>query len=149
MSSWVSTEEQPEFSLQNLPYGVFSTHHDSTHRIGVAIGSHVLDLRILARKQAFKLLAFDTSTLEQPTLNRYAGLGRTVHSKVRSLLQDILRSDTSSGDVLRDNSELRNSALVSMKDVQMHLQMTIGDYTDFFTSPHHAQNVSSVEPYRW
>ena len=142
MSSWVSTDEQPEFSLQNLPYGVFSTQDDLNHRIGIAIGSHVLDLSILARKGVFMSLDFDTQTLEKATLNAFAGLGRKVHGKVRCLLQEILRSDTSSGDVLRDNPGLRTAALIPVARVEMHLPMTIGDYTDFFTSPYHAQNVS-------
>jgi fumarylacetoacetase len=30
------------FGLHNLPYGVFSTPDDSTHRIGVAFGAYVL-----------------------------------------------------------------------------------------------------------
>lgn len=145
MSSWVSTDGHPEFSLQNLPYGVFSTRADSNHHIGVAIGSHVLDLNILAVEEVFKPLDFDASCLERATLNEFAGLGKTVHRKVRSFLQEILKSDTSSGDVLRDNPELRKAALVPLESVQMHLPMNIGDYTDFFTSPYHAQNVSRVQ----
>ncbi|KIW31456.1 fumarylacetoacetase [Cladophialophora immunda] len=144
MSSWVSTDAQPGFSLQNLPYGVFSTSDDSRHRIGVAIGSNVLDLRILAQKQVFKPLDFDLSSLEQATLNCYAGLGHEVHNKVRRFLQEILSSDTLSADILRDNAELRNAALIPMEEAQMHLPMAIGDYTDFFTSPYHARNCTEI-----
>lgn len=143
MDSWVSTREQPEFSLQNLPYGIFSTKSDSTKRIGVAIGSHVLDLKVLAQKQVFDTLGIDTRVLQETTLNSYAALGRQVQRKVTGHLRELLRVDTSLGHVLRDDVELRRVSLVPMADAQMHLPMDIGDYTDFFTSPYHAQNVRS------
>lgn len=143
MESWISTDSHPEFSLSNLPYGVFKTGSDSTPRIGVAIGPYVLDLKTLAVKQpqVFAALEFDSTILEQTTLNRYAGLGREVHHKVRKLLQEILGLDTGLGHVLRDNVELRKLALVPLSEVQMLLPMDIGDYSDFFTSPYHARNV--------
>lgn len=144
MASWVSTEEHPEFSLQNLPYGVFSTALDPIPRIGVAIGSHALDLKILAQKQVFASLEFDINVLQETTLNAYAALGGQVHHEVRRLLQEILKADTTSGAILRDNAELRNAALISLHDIHMHLPMQIGDYTDFFTSPYHAQNVCGI-----
>lgn len=142
MRSWISTDENPEFSLQNLPYGVFSTQDDPKHRIGVALGSYVLDLKVLARHQTFQELSFDSTSLEQETLNQFAGLGREVHRELRQFLQEILSTDASSREVLRDNDDLRRRAFVPLKDVEMHLPMQIGDYTDFFTSPYHAQNVS-------
>lgn len=141
MDSWVSTREQPEFSLRNLPHGIFSTETDSTKRIGVAIGSHVLDLRALAQNQVFDPLGIDTRVLQETTLNSYAALGRQVQREVTGHLREILKADTSLGHVLRDDVELRKASLVPMTDAQMHLPMDIGDYTDFFTSPYHAQNV--------
>ena len=145
MSSWISIEENPQFSLQNLPYGIFSTLSDLNHRIGVAIGNYVLDMSVLTRKGVFESLNFDTSSLQQTTLNRYAGLGKATHNGVRHLVQDLLSADTASGEILRDNLHLRALALVPMTDAEMHLPMTIGDYSDFFTSPFHAQNVGSVQ----
>ena len=141
VQSWIPVSDDSDFSLQNLPYGIFSTaEHD--RRIGVAIGDQVLDLKALRQSQVFSGLGFDTSTLLEPTLNLYAGQGRNVHRKVRALLQELLQSQTSLGHVLRDNQELKQKALVPSENVEMHLPMSIGDYTDFFTSPYHAQNVS-------
>ncbi|KEF58408.1 fumarylacetoacetase [Exophiala aquamarina CBS 119918] len=141
MASWVETSEQPEFSLTNLPFGVFSTKSDSIPRIGVAIGSYVLDLKLLAQRRVFAGLDFNTDTLQATTLNTYAALGRHIHRRVRAYLQKVLAHDASVRHVLRDNVELREASLIDMRIVQMHLPMDIGDYTDFFTSPYHAQNV--------
>ena len=141
MTSWIEIAGDSDFSLQNLPYGVFSTSALGT-RIGVAVGNNVLDLKLLAHHGTFEGLGFDTSCLQQPMLNAYAGLGRTVHRRVRDFLQDLLGSESSTGKLLRDNAQLRALALIPMDEAQMHLPMAIGDYTDFFVGPHHSKNVS-------
>ena len=43
--------------------------------------------------------------------------------------------------ILRDNSELKSNCIVPMKSAKMHLPASIGDYTDFYSSIHHATNV--------
>ncbi|KAK5194672.1 hypothetical protein LTR92_005916 [Exophiala xenobiotica] len=136
MASWV-TEETSNFSLQNLPYGVFSIK-GSKPRIGVAIGDYVLDLTVLAEEGVFDDLDFDITTLKQSTLNEYAALAKSVHSGLRHRLQKLLEKDTRSGKVLRDNQGLRDKALVPLDSAKMHLPMIIGDYTDFFVGLHHA-----------
>ncbi|KAH8174570.1 fumarylacetoacetate (FAA) hydrolase family protein [Sarocladium implicatum] len=143
MHSWVPVDHDSDFALQNLPYGIFST---SSHqpRCGVAIGAFVLDMQLLAAHDVFEDLSFDHNVFKDRTLNRYAALGLDVQRQVRQRLQDILRADTAKGHVLRDNNALREKALVPMSEVEMHLPMFIGDYTDFYTSPHHAKNCTQI-----
>lgn len=45
MKSFVEVPANSDFPIQNLPYGVFSTCDNPTHRIGVAIGEHILGKR--------------------------------------------------------------------------------------------------------
>jgi len=140
MASWVKVSDDSDFSLQNLPYGVFSTTTLGP-RIGVAIGQYVLDLKALAQEHVFDDLDFDVATLGEATLNPYAGLGRDVHSKVRRKLQQLLDENTKLGDVLRDNEKRRELCLIPSDSVTMHLPVHVGDYTDFFIGIHHANNV--------
>ena len=42
--SFIPVATLSDFTLDNLPYGVFSTENDPKHRIGVAIGDFILDL---------------------------------------------------------------------------------------------------------
>jgi len=42
VGTFVPVPEGSDFPIENLPYGVFSTENNSTHRIGVAIGEHIL-----------------------------------------------------------------------------------------------------------
>ena len=142
MASWVHVPDDSDFSLQNLPYGVFSTT-DTGSRIGVAIGDDVLDLKILVQEHIFDDLDFDSTTLERTTLNAYAGLGQNVHGKVRKKLQQLLEKDTQLGSRLRDNQELRKRCLIPQNSVSMHLPVVVGEFTDFFIGLHHAKNVSS------
>lgn len=141
MASWLQVPADSDFSLRNLPFGVFSTA-DSGQRIGVAIGENVLDLKVLAQEQVFEDLDFNVATLEEGTLNAYADLGRCVHGKVRRKLQQLLEENTQLGDVLRDNQERRKRCLIPLDSVSMHLPVVVGDYTDFFIGIHHANNVS-------
>lgn len=143
MASWVPVAENSCFSLQNLPYGIFSTT-GSPPRVGVAIGDYVLDLKSLAQEGAFTTLNFDVTTLKQPTLNSFAALGRSVHRQVRNWLQGLLKKDTELGNMLRDNQQRRELALVSQSGVTLYLPMAIGDYTDFFVGYSHVVNVSDV-----
>jgi len=140
MASWIEVPPGCDFTLANLPYGVFSSN-SSEHRIGTAIGEYALDLKKLAQEGIFSDIPFDPTTLESATLNNYAALGRDVHRKVRSFLQELLRVDTSHGSILRDNPERIQRVLIRLCDVTMHLPMEIGDYTDFFVGIYHAQNV--------
>jgi len=56
-------------------------------------------------------------------------------------LQNLLSKDT---PTLRDNTELRERALIPMEKVTMHLPARIGDYTDFYSSRDHATNVGTM-----
>ena len=43
MKSWIKIDENSDFSIYNLPFGIFS-ESDHIKRVGVAIGDNILDL---------------------------------------------------------------------------------------------------------
>ena len=45
---------------------------------------------------------------------------------------------------LRDNTELRQQALIPQSDVKMELPATIGDFTDFYSSKPHAERCTRM-----
>ena len=75
----------------------------------------------------------------QSDLNTFASLPASERSHVRALVIENLRNESSA---LFRKTALNEQAFVAMDDVQTHLPMTITDYTDFFSSYVHAQNVS-------
>lgn len=140
MASWINVKENSDFSLQNLPYGSFSAN-GLDRRIGVAIGDWVLDLKVLSQHGIFDDLNFDVEVLQQSTLNAFAALEKPYHLAVRQKLQQLLKKGTRLAHLLKDNKTVHDKAFIPITDVQMHLPMDIGDYTDFFVGYHHAVNV--------
>ena len=51
--SFLDVSNTSHFSLQNLPYGVFTPKAGGKKRIGVALGSSVIDLAALSRADLF------------------------------------------------------------------------------------------------
>ncbi|KAK4168470.1 hypothetical protein QBC43DRAFT_254255 [Cladorrhinum sp. PSN259] len=150
--SWIPTySPSSEFSLANIPFGIITTRDDPAPRVAVAIGSSVLDLKVLAShvdsdnlKLAFsgiEDITKVTHTFSQSTLNAFAQLGRPVHRLVRQGIQALLKKDTPFPSILRDNEDLQKKAIIHQRDVRMHLPMNIGDYTDFYAGYHHAYHV--------
>lgn len=140
MATWVpDVSPETPFSLANIPFGIISTQDDPSRRAAVAIGSYVVDLKALSQSKS--LVEGSDGVFSQPTLNDFAALGRPVHREVRKLLREILSSDTKHPEVLKDNQELRQKALIPQTKVELHLPMRIGDYTDFYVGYNHAYNV--------
>lgn len=125
--------ENSDFSIHNIPFGIFSTK-DRSKRAGVAIGEHILDLVAVHQLGVFD---FDAAVLNTATLNDFISLGKTVTSKVRTDIQQWLQNDTS---VLVGKPDL----FVKQSEAQMHMPVHVGDYTDFYSSIEHATNVGKM-----
>ena len=148
-SSWLDIPPKSHFSLRNLPFGVFSDAKNESKRIGVPIGSSVLDLKAFATGNGFVKLPEIESHVEvfsRDTLNDFAALGQQKHRLVRHYLQKVFADDSNSefASLLKENSQLRASALLPLSEVTTHLPMRIGDYTDFFAGLRHAFTVGSL-----
>jgi len=140
--SWVPITSGSDFTLDNLPYGVFSTSDDAgRHRIGVAVGDSVLDLSKISGLFKGPYMASNQKVLEQPTLNDFMALSHNHWAETRATIRQLLDVEN---PLLRDDSTLRESCLVPMDSVAMHLPCVIGDYTDFYSSLHHATNVGTM-----
>jgi fumarylacetoacetase len=119
LKSWVESANRPEcdFPIQNLPVGVFQKAGENRARVGVAIGDFILD--------AGEWLPGDT-------VNGYLEL-----------------SPTQRGDLRREWSRTLESGapsrlLYPQAECTMRLPAAVGDYTDFYSSIHHATNVGRM-----
>ncbi|PVU86522.1 hypothetical protein BB560_006692 [Smittium megazygosporum] len=142
----VDVPKDSDFSIHNLPFGVFSDSKNNNPRPGVAIGEKILDLGILARHGLFEgcgdFSADAKSTFEQPTLNKFMSYSRKEWRFVRQQLTSFISNDQH--PVRLDMPQGGLEALVNQKDSKMHLPCTIGDYTDFYASKEHATNVGTM-----
>lgn len=134
LRSFIPIDATSDFPIQNLPYGVFSAH-GLAPRVGVAIGDHVLDLWELEQDGRLQV---EPGTFSVPSLNAFMSQGPEVWARTRARISRLLRHDN---DELRDNAELRKLALVPMRDVKLHLPITVAGFTDFYSSKEHATNV--------
>ena len=81
LSSFISVAADSDFPIQNLPFGIFSTHAHPNKRVGVAIGEFVLDLAAI---EAADLLRVQVNAVfNQPTLNSFIALGQPVWQEAR------------------------------------------------------------------
>lgn len=137
MKSFIPVEKNSHFPIQNLPFGIFKRKSGGNPRVGVAIGDMILDLAFIESKGFLKT----GGIFSKKTLNDFMSLGRKVCSDVRNKIQKLLLDDN---PILRDDEPLRKHALVKMSDAEMCLPCEIPDYTDFYSSREHAENVGTM-----
>ena len=142
-NSWMSSaRDHADFPIQNLPYGVFlESKEGASPQIGVAIGDEILDLSGCVAGGFLALPEMVSAALSTPVLNEFLALGPDSWTETRRAISDLLQEETAS---LRDDPDARSRLLVSQAEVEMLLPVTIGDYTDFYCSIHHALNVGSM-----
>lgn len=134
LESWLpsANEAGTDFPIQNLPYCLFQTL-DREASVGVGIGDRVLDLKGCLRNGWI-----DDSwakVLLQPSLNQLMGLPLAERVELRQAISRLLSADTQA-----DHEKLK-IALPRQADVEFLLPCKIGDYTDFYASIYHANNV--------
>ena len=136
MEAWVDIPKNSDFSIYNIPFGIFSTKN-LKKRVGIAIGEMILDLKLSSELGVFDHLNFDFNVFENLYLNDFISLGKSITNDVRLTIQKELSNSSS---VLKNNSNV----LIKQSDAQMHLPLEIRDYTDFYSSIEHATNIGSM-----
>ena len=141
MKSFIEVAPDSHFPIQNLPFGIFKPGQGAA-RVGVAIGDFVLDLSVLEELGHFQTPEFqERRVFAESALNPFLALGRPAWRKTRQILQRLLSAET---PTLRDDARLREKVFHAQKDVVMKLPARIGNYTDFYSSYHHAHNVGTM-----
>ena len=141
--SWLASANEPgrDFPIQNLPFAVFRrTGSDEAFRGGVAIGDQIVDLGALCRTSLLDGLAAEAATAcAQPVLNELFAMGSAAWHSLRHGLFALLESTANSNDI-----DVLRACLVQQAAVEYAVPARIGDYTDFYTSIHHALNVGRL-----
>jgi fumarylacetoacetase len=139
--SWLASANRAggDFPIQNLPFAEFRRRHSTEEfRGGVAIGDQIVDLAALAKRARFESLAAEgIRAAGLSSLNSLMQLGPEVWGAVRRALFENLSDGSPSRAILQE-------CLVAQADAQYSLPATIGDYTDFYTSIHHATAVGRM-----
>ena len=118
-------------------YGIFS-YNNTSPRVGLKHGTHILDLQALSQPGHFNDLGIDPSVFAQPALNDFIALGKSTHRLVRQRLNELLADDGKAFESVQDQ------VLIDQSRATMHLPVRIGNYTDFYAGIHHAENVGRI-----
>ncbi|RMG43215.1 MAG: fumarylacetoacetase, partial [Acidobacteria bacterium] len=130
------------FPLENLPFGVFRPRGGGPARVGTAIGEHVLDVTALEETGLLApAVGREARLFGAPRLNEFMAAGRTVWRRVRARIAELLSGESSE---LEQSEALRDRLLFRQSEVEMLSPAEIGDYTDFYSSKHHASNVGTM-----
>lgn len=145
LKTWVeSARGATDFPIQNLPFGVFRRRDDDEELagVGMAIGNQILDVTACHDEGRFTGLAETAAeACASTSLNTLMSLGAEYRIELRRQVSALLAEDS---PAWRANHRLGDRMLVAMSDAEMLLPATIGDYTDFYASVHHATNVGSM-----
>ena len=109
----------------NLAYGAFSVG-SRPPSLGVAAGDSVVDLHECARRG----LVDDDGALRQPTLNAFLAKGPAAWRRLRERVSELVAAGT--------------APVVAIADATLHLPFDVGDYVDFYSSRHHAENIGRI-----
>ena len=141
LRSWVGSANAPgaDFPVQNLPHGVFRRRASSEPwRGGVAIGDQVLDLAAAHAAGVFHgEAAVAAAHGAAGSLNGLMAMGPRAWLALRRALSALLREGSAQAPRLR-------ACLVPQADAEHAVPARIGDYTDMYTSVHHAINVGRL-----
>jgi fumarylacetoacetase len=140
LASWVDSANAPgtDFPVQNLPFGRFRRGAAEPWRIGVAIGTEVLDLAVAAAAGGW---APEAARLLEPLaagdLVAFMREGPAARRTLRAALSRALAAGSAQRGALA-------ACLLPQSQVQPGLPCEIGDYTDFYMGIHHATAVGRL-----
>jgi fumarylacetoacetase len=108
-----------DFPIQNLPFATFRRPDDAAPRLGIVIGDQLLDAEPAIGIGSMRVVF---------------ALPRSARTELRLGISRFLRAGAPRADHL----------LTPISETELLLPCTIGDYTDFYASVHHATNVGSM-----
>ncbi len=138
LRSWLASANAAghDFPLQNLPFAVFRRRGSAeAFRGGVAIGDQIVDLAALAQTTLLSGAAQQAAQAgAAPKLNALMAQGPAAWSALRLALSRLLREGAG-------HQAETQACLVPQAEAEFDVPAQIGDYTDFYTSVHHATNI--------
>ena len=141
LTSWIrsANDGNSDFPIQNLPHGIFRRKGmTEAWRGGVAIGDQIVDMAAAVAAGVFAGEALPVAQgAAESTLNHLTSLGPAPLSHLRKALSKALQAGSPQEAILKP-------CLVAQAEAEYTVPARIGDYTDFYTSVHHATNIGRL-----
>jgi fumarylacetoacetase len=135
--SWLpeANESTADFPLTHLPYGAFL--FEGRQHLCVAIGVHLVDLYACAASDLLPPTLVEAC--QAPTLNPLMSLGHRSWALLRETLTELLHNDAASA-----RRQATEATLHSIAGADLVKPVYIPNYTDFYSSIHHATRVGRL-----
>lgn len=140
LKSWVEVKPDSDFSIQNIPFGIYSDKKTNFHAC-TAIGDLVMDLQTMHALGYFKDIRLPVNVFAKQYLNDFIALGKETTRAVRERISELLNV---SNNELQKNEEDKKQIFKKQWEVNMMLPVQVGDYTDFYSSIDHATNIGKM-----
>jgi fumarylacetoacetase len=140
LKSWIEVDSNSDFPVQNLPFGIIKTDNLSP-RVASRIGNFAIDLKSLFVLGYLNNLPFTLNDFDNDKLNDLMKQGKSGTRRLRERLSELFRDGQLE---LKGNQHHVDQVLVPIGQVEMMMPVTIGDYTDFYSSREHATNVGTM-----
>ncbi len=121
------------FTLDTIPFGIY-TIGASPKRVATRVGNTIIDLYELSQAGHLDTVGIKSSIFQSSFLNPLMAEGKEKTNTLRLVLQDLLV----------DLQNISEQAKHNIEDVQLHMPVQVGDYTDFYSSEQHAYNVGCM-----
>lgn len=140
MKSFINYEQECDFSIHNIPFGV-AVFNKEYIACATRIGDLVIDLATLYDFGYFNdIEGLHDNVFEAYTLNEFIEMGKPVTTKVRTKLQELLLE----GSLLSKDEKTLEECFFNLDEVKMLMPLHVPNYTDFYSSIEHATNVGKM-----
>lgn len=141
LRSWIPVPAGSDFPIQNIPFGIGERAGGGDLVTLSRVGDTCIDLSVLHGAGLLAHEDLDSEMLLYKPLNELLLLGPDLAHYLRGRLSELMRHDNPE---LRDDTHVREAALIGADKVDMQMPFAIGDYTDFYSSRQHAYNVGCM-----
>ncbi|MGB0884050.1 MAG: fumarylacetoacetase [Flavobacteriales bacterium] len=139
-TSWISVDTNSDFPIQNIPFSVASKA-DKPLFCASRIGDTVINLEALQDLAYFDGIDLPEQVFAQDDLNAFLSLNKATWRAVRDRIAELFDAKNTS---LQSNTAHCEAILSPLSEVQLHIPVSVGDYTDFYSSRQHAHNVGCM-----
>lgn len=140
MKSFVTYNDQSDFSIHNIPFGV-AIFNKEYIACATRIGDLVVDLASLNDYDYLSdIKGLDDNVFDAYTLNEFIELGKPVTKAVRERLQQLFLEDSK----LANDEKVKEECFYDLDKVEMLMPVHVQNYTDFYSSIEHATNVGKM-----
>ena len=137
MKSFIEIPENNDFTLHNIPFGIFRKTNADYLAACTRVGNIIIDLHQCMEAGLFSKVTLPQNIFKSDKLNPFIALGKSITNTVRKILQESLDTGGMLDQLSRENKQI----LIPTNEIEMLLPIEIGDYTDFYSSREHATNV--------